>query len=185
MGVVRLVVLHEDLTPSTHKSFHDAVEAQRRIGFYNMVLGFLADAWTDALHACKVKHPQTRMEQVLQLLWDELCEVMWTSRNQILHSPSSKVSTDESQTLSDRLHWFARYQHTVFDYRHQFLADLTPDQIDAWSRSAKHAKVAQLESAMRWYKEVCSQRAQNQSTIFDWVFSYKELRSGRLVGEGL
>ena len=46
-------------------------------------------------------------------------------------------------------------------------------------------KLEILNNARDYYETECLQRAKNQSTIFDWLHSYTELRSGRLVGEGL
>jgi len=40
-------------------------------------------------------------------------------------------------------------------------------------------------NAKHYYEIECKQRAHNQSTIFDWIHSYIELRSGRLIGDGL
>jgi len=78
---------------------------QAQIGFYNMVAGFLSNDWTSALEQLGVKHPQTVTTQLLAMIWDHLCEPIWTTRNNILHSLTNHVTTDEMSSLKYKLLW--------------------------------------------------------------------------------
>ena len=87
--------------------------------------------------------------------------------------------------LESRLKWYLQHHEHALDHRHNFLVDYTTDSVERWSRRTRLAKLEILDNARDYYETECLQRAGNQSTIFDWLHSYKELRSGRLVGDGL
>ena len=89
----------------TVQSLQTALRTQEQIGFYNMVAGFLSTDWTIALDKLGVKQPQTVTTQLLAMIWDHLCEPIWTSRNNILHSSNNHVTTDEMSSLKDKLLW--------------------------------------------------------------------------------
>lgn len=156
-GIICHVVLQTPLPTPSSPVYVKATEAQGRIGYYNMIRGFLSDDWTIALSVGKTKHPQTRMEEVLQLLWDELCEVMWSARNAIRHSSDNCASKDESSNLLDKLLWYARQKDEVLKYCHQFLAEQSEDTMKSWTRQTCQAALSQLDAAMRWHKLECSQ----------------------------
>jgi len=61
-----------------------------------------------ALEDFGVEQPQSMMEQLLAMLWDEICEKVWDARNEILHSSKNKASADEMQTLEEKLLWYRR-----------------------------------------------------------------------------
>ena len=42
-----------------------------------------------------------------------------------------------------------------------------------------------LDNAMHFYKIECGQSDRHQSTIYDWMDRYEQLRSGQLIGERL
>ena len=173
--------------PSSFPSpeLESASRSQRTIGMYNMVIGFFSKEWTTTLQSMGLEHPKTIMAQLLSMTWDHICEALWKTRNQIKHSPESHVATDEMTDLQSRLSWYLRHQNDVLDYRHRFLVDYSDDSITRMSRTTRRAKLELLNNARTYYETECLQRATNQSTIFDWLHSYKELRSGRLVGEGI
>ena len=130
-------------------------------------------------------HPTIMMAQILSMTWDHICEALWKVRNKIKHSPDSLVLADEMTNLESRLKWYLQHQQEVLDYRHRFLMEHTAESIKRWSRTTRRAKLKLLSNARDHYKTECLQRASNQSTILDWLHLYRELRRGRLVGEGL
>ena len=172
-------------TIESSEALKSALEAQKKIGLYNMVVGFMANEWTTALEASGAEHPQTMMEMILALIWDEICERLWEARNNILHSDKNHVKQDDMSILESNLLWYKRHQEEVLDYRHRFLADFSAEDVGKWSRATRRAKVELLNNARKYYETECNQRARNQSTIFDWLHSYTILRSGRILGEGL
>ena len=162
-----------------------AARSQQTIGMYNMAIGLFSKEWITALESMGLDHPKTIMAQILSMTWDHICEALWKTRNMIKHSPDSHVAADEMTDLQSRLSWYLRHQNDVLDYRHRFLVDYSDESISRMSRTTRRAKLELLNNARTYYETECLQRATNQSTIFDWLHSYKELRSGRLVGEGI
>jgi hypothetical protein len=93
-------------TTFPNKQIEKAVQAQEKIGYYNFTVGFLSISWTDALEELGVIHPESKMEKILTVLWDLLCEETWMTRNSILHSTTNHVSLDELATMAEKLSWY-------------------------------------------------------------------------------
>jgi hypothetical protein len=161
-------------------------EDQASIGLHNMAVGFLANSWTTLLQSLGVNHPASMMETILSALWDEICIPIWMERNNIKHSRDSRLTEREMSDLHDRLLWYLRHHEEVLDYRHWILADFSPEDVRSWSRASRRAKLEALDNARDYYEVECQQKARNQTTIITWLqHQSKELRSGRIVGEGL
>ena len=158
--------------------------SQKTIGMYNMATGLFSTEWTAVLETLGMDHPKNVMAQVLSMTWDHIYEALCKARNQIKHSPGSHVLADKMSDLDSRLKWCLRHQQEVLDYRHRLLVDYTDDSIKRWSRTIRRAKLDLLNNTRDYYETECLQQAKNQSALFDWLHSHKELRS-RLVGEGL
>ena len=114
------VTLYNSPIPTSNiPSITTAYAAQERIGYYNMavglLVGLLADEWTTVLASMNVEQPQSRMEDVLSVLWDNMCEKMWKTRCNIKHSPNNKAAPHELQQLQDKLIWYLRHQDEVLD----------------------------------------------------------------------
>ena len=150
-----------------------------------MVIGFMVEDWVTVLDELQVKAPQSKAELLLMLLWDELCESMWAMRDAINNSKDSHVEVNEMATMADRLAWYLRHHEEVLDYRHRYLCRYTTKDITSWSRATRRAKLEMLNNARDYYATECQQRAVSQSTIYNWLHSYMELRSGWLLGVGL
>ena len=180
-------ILGTTTTPILNLSdtFAPILLAQKQIGYYNMIVGFMALEWTTTLTNLGVEHPQTKSELLLTLLWDEICEPIWAARNNIKFHKKNFSSLDEMSTLSDKLHWYQRHQDEVLDYRHRFLVDYSSEDVGHWTRATRRAKLEMLNNARKFYEVECKQNAQQQTTIYNWMARYKKLRSGRIIGEGL
>ena len=85
-----------------HDSIEHAVLKQADIGYYHFVVGFLSNEWTAALDELKVDQPKRKMEKILTVLWDSLCEEVWMIRNGIRHSKENHVSSDELETMAEK-----------------------------------------------------------------------------------
>ena len=107
-----------------------AIRDQSHLGPYRLIIGFMSNSWTDALDGFGVKQPQSMMEQLLAIIWDELCEKIWDTRHEILHSSQSMTILDEMKTIEHKVLWFQSHQHAVLDYHHRFLAGLRPGEIN-------------------------------------------------------
>ena len=61
---------------------------------HNMLTGFLSIRWLDALQSLGAGNSEAKMEFILSFLWDSICEPVWFTQNEILHSTTSHVTTD-------------------------------------------------------------------------------------------
>jgi hypothetical protein len=168
-----------------HEAIERAVLKQADIGYYHFVVGFLSTEWTAALEELKVDQPERKMEKILAILWDSLCEEIWMTRNGIRHSKENCVSSDELETMAEKLAWYRRHQNTVLDYRHQYLAENNDTTIAKWSAPLRRAQLALLDSARQHYETDLDQRRGNRTTIMDWYSKFMKLRSGRFIGPGI
>ena len=84
-----------------------------------------------------VKHAQTKMESVLAMIWDELCEKIWKKRNAILHSKDSKVAEDKMTNIADKLTWYQQHRDAVLDYRHRYLVNHTSKDVERGTRATR------------------------------------------------
>ena len=182
-----LRVAHEGTPPprADTPEVATAYDDQDNIGFHNMAVGFLAKSWTTLLQILGVNHPESMMETIISAIWDDICCPIWIERNNIKHSRDNCLVDTEMADLSDRLLWYLRHQDNVLDYRHRFLADFDPQDVRRWSRASRRAKLETLNNAREYFEVECQQKAQNQTTIINWLQQSKELRSGRIIGEGL
>jgi hypothetical protein len=110
-------------------------------------VGFLSNEWTVALDELKVDQPESKMEKILTVLWDSLCEEVWMIRNGIRHSKENHVSSDELETMAEKLAWYRRHQNTVLYYWHRYLAENSDNNIARWSVHLRRAQLALLDSA--------------------------------------
>ena len=94
-----------------------------------MVVGFVVDEWTTALKERGSEHPQTMMGMILTLIWEEICEKLWTARHNILHSDKNHVKQDDMLMLESNLLWYKHHQDEVLDYPHRFLADFSQEDV--------------------------------------------------------
>lgn len=182
---LKVTLYNSPIPTSNIPSITAAYAAQERIGYYNMAVGLLANEWTEVLAIMNVEQPQSRMEDVLSSLWDNMCEQMWKTRCNIKHSPNNKATPHELQQLQDKLLWYLRHREEVLDYRHRFLAQYNPEDVSRWSRATRRAKLESLNNASQYYRTECTQRAQGQTTIFNWLNQFTRLRSGRMVNTGV
>jgi len=80
-----------------------AMESQQTIGMYHMIVGFLSDKWTDLLVHYNVDSPEAKIETLLNMLWNHICEPIWATHNNIKHSRDNASSLDISSKLRDEL----------------------------------------------------------------------------------
>jgi len=150
-----------------------------------MTVGFFALEWRSAAADLGSKNPQTTMERLLTLLWDTVTEQLWAERNQIKHSKESKTLEHDKSQQIDQLLWYLRHQNEVLDYRHRYLTDFNLKDVHRWTRHTRSTRLQHLHNARKYYETECKQKAQNQTTIFDWLHSFTTLRSGRTIGPGI
>ena len=161
------------------------IRVQQDIGYYHMIVRFMAMKWKMVLDKLGVQHPQSRSEILLTLLWGEICEPIWKASCNSKHN-AKKISTlDKSSSLPDKLRWYHQQQDEVLDCWHRFLVDYDPGDVEHWTRITRTSKITLLDNAIQSYKVECKQSTCQQSTIYDWMDTCKNICSGRLIGEGL
>ena len=112
-----------------------------------MVVGFMVNEWASALEESGAEHPQTMMEMILALIWDQICERMWTARNNILHSDKNHVKQDDMPILESNPLWYKRHQDEFIDYRYRFLVEFSHKDVGKWSQETRRAKVEMFNNA--------------------------------------
>jgi hypothetical protein len=118
----------------TQLSIKRAWEGQERIGFKNMAIGWMCNEWTKAFQVAGSEDPEGCSVQLLTLIWQGLCEPIWTLRNDILHrNPNPRVLT-EMKSLADQLQWYWTHKRSVLAPPHYILAEYTSDDVKRWNR---------------------------------------------------
>ena len=185
MNALSMIPMESKKKPIRAESLEEAWLAQEEIGFYHMNVGLLSRKWTDALDDFSIMQPESKMELVLTLVWDLLCETMWKQRNDIRHSKENEAKGNNEDKLKDQLRWFTRHRDEVLDYRHRYLAEYSEHDLKRWSHTTLVAKVSTLTNCKQYYDNKIKQRQKQQSTIHDWSDQYMRLRSGRFMGANL
>ena len=101
------------------------------------------------------------------MLWDDICEPIWSARNNIKHNERNFVTADKMITLANMLNWYHRPQDEVLDYRHRFSVDYSIKDVEDWKRSIRRAKLTLLNNAHKFYDTESQQKERNQSTIYN------------------
>jgi hypothetical protein len=86
-----------------------AITAQATIGYYRMIIGFVANKWALVLANIGAKHPAQLTEQLLAMLWEYIYEQMWAVRNSISHLANSHVTIDKMAQMEEKLIWCKRH----------------------------------------------------------------------------
>lgn len=182
LAIIRAVFRGDDPPEPATARIQAAALAQRNIGHYHMAIGLFSSQWAATMDELEVKQPQKKMEQMVSLVWDHLCEQVWETRCSILHGNEKNAATlDEAKTTAEKLKWYLQHQNEVIDYRHRFLVDFTREDVDRWTLATRRAKLTLLTNASKFYTNWLEQQAEHQSTIHDWLDSYMRLRNGKLI----
>ena len=185
LQVIGLLLGQENLSPSPNipEIVTAVVEAQRQVGFYNMIISFVVNKVEVALHHLGTEHPQTNSELILKILWDDICQLMWSAWNNIKHNQKNFATADEMITFADRLNWYHCHQDEVLDYHHRFLVDQFIKDVEYWKRATKQAKL--LIMPANFMRPSLNRKAWNQLTNYIWMEQYKHLHTGQIIGDGL
>ena len=145
----------------------DAWEIQQQIGFQNMAIGWIGNGWTRAFKTLGSKDPEGCTVQMLTLIWEGLCEPMWSLRNDILHKTPNPRTLTEMTTLKERLQWYRENKRLVLAPRHHTLAEYTNADIDRWNRLQCRSQIRILDDAKLIFEIECKQRSSGQQVLTD------------------
>jgi hypothetical protein len=105
-------------------AFLRAWESQKRIGFWNLVKGWVSKDWTRAMKAYESKDWQGHVVQIITLIWDGFCKPTWVYRNtKQLHWAENSAMSTMLRSLGERLQWFQDNKTIVLAPRHYMLAE--------------------------------------------------------------
>jgi hypothetical protein len=144
-----------------------AWESQKRIGFRNMVKGWVSKEWSRAMKAYESKDPKGHVAQILTLIWDGFCEPIWDYRNKKLHRVENSAMSNMLRSLGERLQWFQDNKTVVLAPRHYMLAEYRMEDVNRWDRRARRMQLLMLEKAKKIYAIECKQRVSGQQVITD------------------
>ena len=80
---LRRVLLHQegDVDPD----LNHIITSQQAIGPMMFIRGYLSVEWMRLLRTMTGQQPERKLARLIRILWDELVEPLWTTRNDILH----------------------------------------------------------------------------------------------------
>lgn len=129
------------------------VASQQKIGHMMFIRGFLSTEWLRLLRSYDNTSPEQKLARLIWIIWDQLVEPLWTTRNDILHRNTNYVSENTHAQLGDRLIWYTQHKDEL-SRRDQFLARHTLSQIEAMTTSQRREWVRHLDVAQAaWAKE--------------------------------
>ena len=142
-----------------------AIRQQRNIGFNMMLRGFLAEGWYTALQKSGCDHPDTRMSELQNMIWSEVFDPLWSTRNDILFRSRNKFDEVDNEQLGERILWYTIHKHEVLSAYDSFLAEFDVSTIHRMSRRVKHKWVQHLDKAREAYNRELNLRASRQNSI--------------------
>lgn len=120
-----------------------------------MIIGVLTKKWTLTMEDINIDNPVKKPDIILQTIWDNLCETVWTERHDIKHEDKSKTKIDEMY--------------------------YNPETLCRTRREILKNKLKITTTAMEWYEIESKQKQKNQTTIYDWTDRYIQTRSRRTI----
>ncbi len=148
---LRLLLTDSEEDPDT--DLRDVVASQQTIGHMMFIRGFLSTDWLRLLRSYDNTSPEQKLARLIRIIWDQLIEPLWNTRNDILHRNANYVSESMHAQLGDRLIWYTEHKDEL-SRRDQFLARHTLSQIEAMTTSQRREWVRHLDVARAaWAKE--------------------------------
>jgi hypothetical protein len=152
---------------SPNSAIASAWDEQESIGFKNMAIGWLSKGWTSAFKAAGWKDPEGCTIQILIIIWEGLCEPLWSMRNDILHNKPNPRAITEMNNLLERLQWYRDNKRLVLAPRHHMLAEYTDLNIKRWNRVQRRNQLKILDDAKNIYSIESRQRSSGQRVLTD------------------
>jgi hypothetical protein len=104
-------------------------DAQLRLGVMHFMVGWISKSWAIGLRSLGSTDPHGQSAQILTLLWDSLCEPVWSLRNEIFNNIPNPSTLQELTDLRSRLLWYHRFMNQVLPPRFRFIASFQVDSI--------------------------------------------------------
>ena len=94
-----------------------------------------------------------------------LFEVLWKTRNSILHGEDSYVAKLEDTAWTKELLIYKRDQNNLLHYGDRYLIDYPRGVIQSWDRKRKKSLLNKLRRLHRQYKLECTHASEQQKKI--------------------
>ena len=130
-----------------------------------MPRGFLARGWYDAIKTTGAKHPERRMDSLQRLVWTEVVNPLWETRNELMHRNENRHREAEEVMLTEKIRWYVSHRHEVLSYRDGFLADVDMSSLHRMRRDTKREWLRHLEAARQAHAVESQLRASGQNAI--------------------
>ena len=168
-GLLELIIPHLRGTYTISK-FHaqvirDAIRDQKRVGAKMLLRGFIVKGWHRACKDAGVSHPERAISSVLTYIWDNIFDVLWKVRNDLLHHQKNKVDEAESAKLAESLVWYTQHKDDVLPIYDRHLVRFDASDIHRMSNRVKREWMRHLCAARRAFQHERMQRKKNQAVI--------------------
>ena len=157
-----------DHPPPTDPVLSKVWEAQAKLGFPNFMLGWFSRSWRKAIQHYGSADPSGQASQLVTLIWDGLCEPLWTCRNDIRTNTPNPKDLLEMQNLRQKLEWYKKFKEEVLPHRLRFLAEYSDDDIKRWDRDRRKTVVRMLDKSRRIYEIENKQRMKGQRVMTEF-----------------
>jgi hypothetical protein len=158
----------EDATAPTLPSLRTIWDAQLKIGFSNFVIGWISRSWQRGLRRFDSKDPGGQAAQIITLIWDGLCEPIWTCHNDIKSNTPNPAELLEMASLKEKLKWYKKYKMEVLPARFRPMAKFSSEEIKWWDRDNRRAMIRILNIAVKIHQIQCKQRVKGQRVVTDF-----------------
>jgi hypothetical protein len=131
-------------------------------GVMHSMAGWISKSWARGLRTLGSTDPHGQSAQILTLLWDSLCEPVWSLRNDIFNNIPNPSTLRELTDLRSRLLWYHRFVNQVLPPRFRFIASFQEDSIQRWDRTRCRLVLRQLAT---WHTEFMNLSALKECAV--------------------
>jgi len=132
------------VTTSPHE-LATAIKHQNQIGTHKMLQGFIASSWGAALKATGHKKHMHTLKRLHVILYEQLFQRLWDTRNYILKKTPNQYNKAECATLADKLTWYRENRHTLLSESDRNIANIDDDAIQQMGRNTKRKWIRHLD----------------------------------------
>ena len=105
------------------------------------------------------------MDALQHLVWDDVVQPLWHTRNDILHGMENKHKERKESSLMEKISWYVRYRGDLLSFHDQSLAKIDISTLHRMKHATKQAWVRHLDIARKAYANELRQLASKQDSI--------------------
>ena len=155
----------DDFHVSHMTEIREAIRQQEALGMRYMLRGFLVKGWEAAIAATGARHPDRLADTMLRLIWDEIIDPMWATRNDILHRQQNNFDAVEQEQMAERMQWYIQHKGEALSSYNQSLVRFDEGTIHRLSRRTRREWLRQLDNAKAAYERDRRTMARPQQRI--------------------